>query len=222
MSEHGENGSCDGYAASSSIAERGGMSRRDVCLGVGGIAVLFGLGGLKFAPREGIVRPPGGQDENRLLGACVRCERCAEVCPRQVISPAHLEKGVLGVRTPEMNFYANFCDWCEEENGGVPLCAKSCPTGALSLDPPPTPESCVLGVAVIDNEQCLAQRMTLCRTCYDACRYQAIELDEMSRPYVVPERCNGCGACESVCVSLTNASIGANATERAIVVRPIG
>lgn len=222
MREHGENGSQGENTNSPDVPKKGGMSRRDVCLGVGGIVVLLGLGGLKFVPREGVVRPPGGQDEARLLGSCVRCERCAEVCPRQVISPAHIEKGVLGVRTPEMNFDANCCDWCQEENGGVPLCAKSCPTGALSLDSQPTPETSVLGVAVIDGEQCLAQRMTLCRTCYDACEYQAIELDEMSRPYVVPERCNGCGACESVCVSLTNASIGSNATERAIVVRPIG
>ena len=34
-------------------------------------------------------------------------------------------------------------------------------------------------------------------------------------------KCNGCGACESVCVSLQNGSISAGATERAIVVRPL-
>mgnify|MGYP000788137602 FL=1 len=40
-----------------------------------------------------------------------------------------------------------------------------------------------------------------------------IEIDE--------NKCNGCGACESVCVSLQNGSISAGATERAIVVRPL-
>ena len=35
------------------------------------------------------------------------------------------------------------------------------------------------------------------------------------------DKCNGCGACESVCVSLQNGSISAGATERAIVVRPL-
>ncbi|MFR1166142.1 MAG: hypothetical protein ACLSDQ_00100 [Adlercreutzia equolifaciens] len=35
------------------------------------------------------------------------------------------------------------------------------------------------------------------------------------------DACNGCGACESVCVSLQNGSISAGATERAIVVRPL-
>ena len=35
------------------------------------------------------------------------------------------------------------------------------------------------------------------------------------------KNCNGCGACESVCVSLQNGSISAGATERAIVVRPL-
>ena len=33
--------------------------------------------------------------------------------------------------------------------------------------------------------------------------------------------CNGCGACESVCVSLQNGSISSGARERAIVIRPL-
>ena len=35
------------------------------------------------------------------------------------------------------------------------------------------------------------------------------------------KKCNGCGACESVCVSLQNGSISAGATERAIIVCPL-
>ena len=34
-------------------------------------------------------------------------------------------------------------------------------------------------------------------------------------------KCNGCGACESVCVSLKAGSIVSGAQERAIVVKPI-
>ena len=36
-----------------------------------------------------------------------------------------------------------------------------------------------------------------------------------------PSRCIGCGACESVCVSLQNGSIAEGATARAIVVHPL-
>ena len=35
------------------------------------------------------------------------------------------------------------------------------------------------------------------------------------------DKCNGCGACESVCVSLQNGSISEGATARAIVVHPL-
>ena len=40
-----------------------------------------------------------------------------------------------------------------------------------------------------------------------------VEIDEA--------KCNGCGACESVCVSLQNGSISEGATARAIVVHPL-
>ena len=39
--------------------------------------------------------------------------------------------------------------------------------------------------------------------------------------HIDEDKCNGCGACESVCVSLQNGSISAGATERAIIVRPL-
>ena len=40
-----------------------GMTRRTLCLGAGGAAVMLGLGGLKYAGSQPLVRPPGGQDE---------------------------------------------------------------------------------------------------------------------------------------------------------------
>ena len=182
-------------------------------------AALVGLGAVRYAGSAPLVRPPGGQDEDALVSACIRCEKCYEVCPRGVIAPAHLEDGLLNMRTPVMDFGANWCDWCTEENGGVPLCVASCPTEALK--PGSTPETGVLGIAELNQDLCLAYRLIGCRFCYDACTYEAVELDENMRPLVINERCNGCGACESVCVSLQNGSISAGATERAIVVRPI-
>ena len=98
------------------------------------------------------------------------------------------------------------------------------PTEALQLPADATAETTLLGVAVIDESQCLAFRDTGCRYCYDACPYEAIELTgESSNPRVavLPEKCNGCGACESVCVSLKAGSIASGATARAIVVKPI-
>lgn len=201
--------------------ENAGMSRRTFALGVGGAGALVALGGLAVVPAEAQVRPPGGQDEQRLIGGCIRCERCIEACPRGALRPAHLEDGILSVRTPTVNFDEGWCDWCADENNGVPLCVAACPTEALALPAGATAESTILGKAVIIKGWCLAwDKDNGCKFCFDACPYEAIELDGSGRPVVVPENCNGCGACQNVCVSLKEGSIAAGATSRAIIVVP--
>ena len=204
--------------------EGAGMSRRTFALGVGGAGVLLAMGGLKLVPAEAQVRPPGGQDENRLVASCIRCEHCVEACPRGALRPAHIEDGIVSVRTPTTNFNDGWCDFCADENDGVPLCVAACPTEALALPADATAENTLLGLAVIDEAQCLAFRDTGCRYCYDACPYEAIELTgEGANPHVsvLADKCNGCGACEGVCVSLKAGSIVSGAQERAIVVKPI-
>lgn len=198
-----------------------GMTRRTLCLGVGGAAVMLGLGGMKYVGARSIIRPPGGQDEDRLISACIRCEKCYEICPRNVIKPAHIEDGLVNMRTPTFDFSENWCDWCAKEHDGTPLCVQACPTEALKLPVDATPENTIIGKAVINTDWCLAYKLIGCRFCYDACEYEAMELDQDNRPIVIEDLCNGCGACESVCVSLQNGSISQGATARAIVVRPL-
>ena len=170
---------------------------------------------------QAIIRPPGGQDDERLISACIRCEKCYEICPRDVIRPAHIEDGILNMRTPTFDFSDNYCDWCTEENGGTPLCVSACPTKALELPAGATKENTIIGRAVINTDWCLAYKLIGCRFCYDACPYQAMELDGDNRPVVLENKCNGCGACESVCVSLQNGSISEGATARAITIQPL-
>ncbi|MFQ9677514.1 MAG: 4Fe-4S binding protein, partial [Eggerthella lenta] len=67
------------------------VSRRALLIGAGSTAALLGLGALRYAGHNPLVRPPGGQDEARLVSACIRCEKCYEACPRGVIVPAHIE-----------------------------------------------------------------------------------------------------------------------------------
>lgn len=198
------------------------VSRRTFVLGVGGTAVLMGLGALRYVGHNPICRPPGGQDEIHLVDACIRCQRCYEACPRDVIVPAHIEDGFLGMRSPTLDFNNNYCDYCAEENEGRPKCVEVCPTGALVLPAGATAQSTIIGRAVIDERTCLAFRDTGCRYCYDACPYEAVVLDDYApypRPHIVNDKCNGCGACEAVCVSLKAGSIAEGATERAVVVR---
>ena len=198
-----------------------GMSRRSFALGCGGAVALLALGGLKVAPAEAHVRPPGGQDEEHLIGSCIRCERCVEACPNGALRPAHLEDGVLAVRTPTSNFDKGWCDFCESANEGNPLCAKACPTQALRLEAGASALTTVLGTAYLIQDWCLAYRNTGCRFCFDACAeagYDAIELDRYNHPTVIEDKCVGCGACQSVCVSQKEGSIREGTTSRAIIV----
>lgn len=211
-------------AAAKRTREPMSVSRRSLVIGVGSTAALLGLGALRYVGHNPLNRPPGGQDESHLVSACIRCEKCYEACPRHVIVPARIEDGLLGMRSPALDFSANYCDFCQEENGGTPLCVATCPTLALQLPEGATAQNTIIGLAVIDSRTCLAFRDTGCRECYDACPYEAITLEGTGyspRPVIVEDRCNGCGACESACVSLSSGSIASGATERAVVVRPL-
>lgn len=203
------------------------VTRRDAFIGVGATVGLLAFGSTRYLiPHNTLVRPPGGTDESHLVSACVRCEKCYEACPRGVIVPAHIEDGLLGMRSPMLSFETDYCDFCQEENDGTPLCEQTCPTRALHLDEGADAYSTILGIAAIDTNTCLAYRDTGCRFCYDACPYEAIELTGSNdsanpRPVVIEENCVGCGACECVCVSMTAGSIATDATERAILVYPL-
>ena len=202
------------------------MSRRTFCLGTGGVVVALGLGGgLKLLKCNSLVRPPGGQDEDHLLSACIHCEKCFEICPKGLISPSHIENGLAQMRTPYLEFSRTekWCDWCREENNGTPLCVSVCPTQALKLQSGASQDNLnfKLGTAEINEDWCLAYNAMGCRFCYDACEFDAITLDNENRPVMVPDKCNGCGACESVCVSMKEGSISEGANARAIIVKPL-
>ena len=219
------------------------MTRRTFVIGAGSAVALFGLGSLRYVGSTPVVRPPGGQDEDALIGACVHCYRCVEACPYKLIVPSKIENGVFGMRTPRLEFSDNypgqldamkFCDFCAQANGGVPLCAQACPSGALDLDSAVQTGNVVLGVAKVDTNLCLAYRGAHCTFCHDACvkargedalaihfRDFVKDADKSALlPVVDADKCNGCGACESVCVSVQAGSTR-DAKTRAIVVKPV-
>ncbi|MDR0513909.1 MAG: 4Fe-4S dicluster domain-containing protein [Coriobacteriaceae bacterium] len=211
----------DAHPAPKLAEQRGIISRRSLVIGFGCTAALFGLGAAKLYPVSPIIRPPGGQNEAKVIASCIHCEKCYEICPRNIIAPGHIEDGLLNIRTPTLNFKHNYCDWCEQENGGVPLCASICPTDALVVPVEPGIFSRPIGKAELNKAWCLAFRMMGCAVCYMACPYEAMGLDELGRPYVIDEKCIGCGACQAACVSMKSGSLSEGVTERAIVVRAL-
>ena len=192
------------------------VSRRTFALGAVGACAVIGLGGVKYLPSASLLRPPGGQDEEQLVRGCLHCEKCREVCPKHAIAPAHLEDGILNARTPRMDFKSGWCDFCENEPGG-PKCVAVCPTHALVC---PDPSQVIIGKAELNRDWCLAAKGMGCHECVDVCNYEALELGADNVPVVDVDACNGCGACELACISLSAGSITAGATDRAIVIRP--
>jgi ferredoxin-type protein NapG len=92
-----------------------------------------------------------------------------------------------------------------------------CPTGALALREGEVP---VLGTAVLNREWCLASKGMGCSSCVDACHYEAMSVGADGVPVVDDAACNGCGACEFACISLSAGSLTVGATDKAIVVEP--
>jgi Pyruvate/2-oxoacid:ferredoxin oxidoreductase delta subunit len=85
-------------------------------------------------------------------------------------------------------------------------CGEVCPTGAL--EPIPEDISVIaervrMGVAEIDNSLCWARGgRGVCRACWYACPLadSAVVLrGPFLRPFIVDERCVGCGLCAEHC-----------------------
>ena len=202
---------------------REGVSRRSFVIGAAGSAALVCLGAWGAARASGgeaVLRPPGAQDEERFASLCIRCEKCREVCPENVLRTLGVEKGPVAARTPTMDFHRGWCSFCKDANDGRPLCAEVCPTHAIQVPETARAQDVVIGVAEINRDWCLAWQHKKCKVCVEECPYEAVVFDDSMRPVMRAENCNGCGLCEHVCISLSSSSVAPDATSRAIVVRP--
>lgn len=188
------------------------ISRRALLAGGGAFASMFVLGGAAVALEgntgDSLLRPPGAQDAARFYATCLKCNRCETVCPQHCIRTGILEDGILNWRTPIMNFHRGLCDFCGK-------CEQVCPSGSIVGASDTTS---VIGIAEVNHERCIAWIQGGCQVCSEACVYEAITLDDSSRPVVDAQKCNGCGACEYVCPSNSYLSF-AGGSERGINVR---
>lgn len=136
------------------------------------------------------LRPPGALDEDDFTARCIRCGRCAAVCPYESIRLLDLRHG-LDAGTPIVDVLDTPCYLCM-------LCVDVCPTRALE---PIALEETAMGTAVVNHETCVAWTgESLCKTCYTVCplRDRAITNWEF-RPAIVAEVCTGCGICVHAC-----------------------
>jgi ferredoxin len=125
------------------------------------------------------------------------------VCPNSCIKHYGLERGLRQAWTPYIEPRDKGCTLCGE-------CAKACPTGAL-VEFEPTragwKQGVEMGVARINEGQCLSFNGRTCGACYRACPLsgEAIKIGLFETPHVNPDVCVGCGLCEQACLHLPQA-----------------
>ncbi len=172
-----------------------GDSKRRLFLKGLGLAFLWPLevqaqGPLSSPVGVNRLRPPGAIAEEYFPGRCIRCGRCAEICPYRSIVVLDIHYGVHA-GTPLIFVERVPCYLCMK-------CVQVCPTGTLRRI---RQEETRMGTAVINRRACITwQGQTLCRTCYNVCPFKerAIHLDQL-RPVVDERYCTGCGLCTHGC-----------------------
>lgn len=194
--------------------------RRKFFLSIARAAGLAVLGGLTWSAYVDevkasslILRPPGALKEDDFLATCIKCGMCVEACPYDTLKLAKPgDNKPLG--TPYFEPRTIPCYMCTD----IP-CVPVCPTDALNIKSVQNEKKeldinkAQMGVAVIDDNSCIAFWGIQCDACYRACPLlgQAISVEYSKnertgkhaflKPVVHPDICTGCGLCEKACVT---------------------
>lgn len=158
------------------------------------------------------VRPPGSVPEAEFLQMCIRCGECFQSCPSDVLQPLGFQQGLEGLWTPHV-----VADWAGCASS-CNACGQVCPTGAIRALPLDEKRQARMGLAIINESTCLPFNGEACQLCVDECTaagYDALEfiavgteVDELGQPIegtgelaplLIPEKCVGCGLCQTRC-----------------------
>lgn len=182
---------------------QGRASSARIALAAGAALYLFFESGSGYG---WMLRPPGALEEGEFLKKCLRCGRCAHVCPYEAVRMGRLKHG-LAIGTPVIVPREVPCYLCAD----LP-CVKACPSAAL--DPELSdPLKVRMGTAVItERQECLSLKGLRCEVCYRACPAidKALTIENylnvrtgrhaIFEPVVHKKHCTGCGICEKACV----------------------
>jgi ferredoxin len=147
--------------------------------------------------RKNPISAPGSQSLEHFTNSCTACHLCVAVCPTQVLQPAYLEYGLLGIFQPRMDYIKSFCNFeCK-------ACGDVCPTGAILPIQLDKKKLIQIGKAIFVKDNCIVYTQgTECGACSEHCPTKAVTMvpyKNLLSPEVKDEFCIGCGACEYAC-----------------------
>lgn len=190
------------------------MQRREA-LGFIGLVAALGCGMCEFANAKEQVRlrPPGALEESEFIKKCLRCNLCVQACPFDTLKLAGLRDFGIRLGTPFFEARKIPCYMCVD----IP-CVAACPSGALERASVSDGDKfninkSKMGVAVVDDKNCVAYFGIQCDACYRACPLldRAIKIDykhndrtqkhALLLPVVDSDICTGCGKCENACIT---------------------
>lgn len=194
-------------------------NRREFLLKSARAVGLTALGGLVWSAYVDevtastlLLRPPGALQEKNFLATCIKCGMCVSACPFDTLKLAKPGDN-RPIGTPYFIPRDIPCYMCTD----IP-CVPVCPSGALdeklvSTNNELDINKADMGLAVIDQESCIAFWGIQCDACYRACPILGeaitIEYEKNSRtgkhsfmkPVVHSDACTGCGLCERACIT---------------------
>ncbi|MFH0823191.1 MAG: 4Fe-4S binding protein [Pseudomonadota bacterium] len=186
------------------------MTRRRMVLAVGAGAMSAGLlrSGLEQPTPIGkeaalvdpdLIRPPGSVPEVSFMTRCIRCGECMKACPTNTLQPIWLKAGLEGLFTPVvMPRLAACAVTCN-------VCGQVCPTGAIRAVNLTEKNHAKIGSAYLIRQKCLVWKQDKkCLVCDEVCPFRAVSFRMVpglknAAPFVLENRCLGCGWCESRC-----------------------
>ncbi|HEY7392684.1 MAG TPA: DUF6599 family protein [Bryobacteraceae bacterium] len=209
------------FPRTTTLREGADLKRRkaltSMLAGAATLPLLRSNTGLAAEPNDRLIRPPAALREEEFLARCIRCSACMKVCPNNGLHPAVTEAGWEGIWTPVLVPRVGYCE------PSCSLCGQVCPSGAIWeftsrekawVSPSEDRKPIRIGTAFYDRGRCLPWAMaTECIVCEEWCPTspKAIYLlpaevidaagnkQTVRQPYLDPERCVGCGACEFAC-----------------------
>jgi ferredoxin len=147
----------------------------------------------RLEKRQVPLRPPGALPEAKFLNVCIACQECIRVCPTHGLQAAFLQNGLSRIGMPVLVPRLGGCSLGVSCNQ---LCRQVCPVKAIL---PVSQKDLKLGTAHVDHASCLAwDQGVKCLVCVEACQYKAAT-PYQGRVIVDPDKCVGCGFCESGC-----------------------